>query len=224
MAVDEWVFAAHTDHLGVIAAHRLIEPAEGEPRVWYWAAVVERQRPLVVVSEFEVPVRADRFVAKAEGLWAEQICDVPLEQWSVSNEAFAVALDDPAAALGRAYGDPTPLAIDLEWYATAAPRPIECGFEQAGVVHGVVEIAGRARTELSEDAARRWRRWCVVDAGERVDALPTLPPLPVPIETMSDETMSAGMMSAGWRRAPIALGDGTVLDLVLTPAGWCRRE
>ena len=44
----------------------------------------------------------------------------------------------PTDALGRAYGVPTALSLDLEWYA--APRRsshrTRAGYEQAGVVHG----------------------------------------------------------------------------------------
>ncbi|MEI2421582.1 hypothetical protein V6O07_15005, partial [Arthrospira platensis SPKY2] len=75
--------------------------------------LVEVGEPLVLLSEFELPIRAQRQVMKAEGLWAEHVCDAPLEQWTVSNEAMAVALDDPLDALGRAYGVPTSIAIGV---------------------------------------------------------------------------------------------------------------
>ena len=54
-------------------------------------------------------------------MWAEHHCVAPLEQWSLGNEAYFVALDEPSAALDRAYGRPTPTAMDLEWYAIDAP-------------------------------------------------------------------------------------------------------
>ena len=47
------------------------------------------------------------------------------EQWTVANEAYAVALDHPDDALGRAHGRPAPVAFDIEWYAEAAPEPLE---------------------------------------------------------------------------------------------------
>ena len=59
-----------------------------------------------------------RFLVKAPGLWAEHTCDAPMQQWTVANETYATALDDPDDALGRAYGVPTAMAFDLEWYAT----------------------------------------------------------------------------------------------------------
>ena len=72
----------------------------------------------------------------------------PMEQWTVSNECYATAIEDADDALGRAYGLPTAIALDLEWYATAPPhaQPAERGpgYAQDGVVHGVVELPGRA--------------------------------------------------------------------------------
>ena len=68
-----------------------------------------------------MPVRADPLLVKAHGLWAEHTCDAPMEQWTVANETYATALDDPDDALGRAYGMPSPIAFDLEWYATGEP-------------------------------------------------------------------------------------------------------
>ena len=77
------------------------------------------------------------------------------EQWSVGNETYASALDDPDDALGRAYGIPTPIAFDLEWYATGAAsnRRRSCGtdgYEQVGVVHGPIEVLGEPTIELVE--------------------------------------------------------------------------
>jgi hypothetical protein len=236
--IDEWVFAAWSGDVGIISAHRLIEPSEPgvEPSGWYWSVLVEVGMPLVLLSEFEVPIRSQRQVIKAEGLWAEHVCDAPLEQWTVSNEAMAVALDEPADALGRAYGTPTPMAIDLEWYAIDGPVPLvgssadapapdervdgeladgelaggrAAGFEQAGVVHGVVEVAGRPRRELIEVPARRWRRWREVPRSYQGVVFA---PLPFPVARAHTQT-----------RAPLRFPDGEVLDLVLTAEGWHRR-
>ena len=123
-------------------------------------------------------MRADPFIVKGEGLWAEHHCVAPLEQWSIGNETYAAALDDAGEALGRAYGDPTPVAFDLEWYATAAPTPleppgdragIEFGYEQRGVVHGAIECWAKPPIELTEVPAHRWHRW--VTSGRRAAGL-----------------------------------------------------
>jgi len=60
-------------------------------------------------------MRSDPLLVKGDGLWAEHTCDAPMEQWTVTNETYATALDDPDDALGRAYGEPTAVAFDIEW-------------------------------------------------------------------------------------------------------------
>lgn len=206
-AVEEWVFTcwAADGSIGAISAHRV----QGRT-AWYWSALVRPGEPLLHVTEYSVPVRADPAVIKAHGLWAEHVCDAPMEQWTISNECFATAIDDPAEALGRAYGAPTAVAFDLEWYATQRPRAVGPddgsvhsvgrGYQQDGVVHGVVELPGAA-LQVAEIPARRWHRW-----GDE------LAPLPLP------EAYAHGEL-----RAPFAFPDGTVADWVLTPDGWRSR-
>ena len=145
-------------------------------------------------------------IVKAEALWAEHVCDAPFEQWSIGNETYAVELDDPEEALGRAYGARRPIALDLEWYATRARAARADGYEQAGVVHGridlVTESGQLAAVELDEAPARRWHRW-----GDRLGAL-----------ELDDAYAHTGL------RAPFAFPDGTVADWVLTPDGWRSRR
>jgi len=208
--VEEWVFAAWTADaaLGVISGHRIVGRT-----AWYWAAFAREGRPLLHVTDFEVPVRADPFVVKGEALWAEHTCDDPMAQWTIGNETYASAIDDADDALGRAYGDPTPIAFDLEWYATGPATPLEptgdraavdVGYEQVGVVHGAVDVLGEPRLELTEVPGHRWHRWTSHSTG--------FGPL-----TLPEVRAHAGV------RAPFAFPDGSVSDLVLTPEGWARR-
>jgi hypothetical protein len=199
--VEEWVFAAWTPDArsGLLSGHRLIGR-----RAWYWAAYGRTGEPLLHVAEWDVVVRADPFIVKAEALWAEHTCDHAMRQWTIGNETYAAALDDPDDALGRAYGVPTPIAVDLEWYATGPPAPIEHGYEQPGVAHGIVEVAATPRRELAEVPAHRWHRW--TDDPHGFGALD----LPV-------ARAHTGV------RAPFAFPDGTSSDLVLTPDGWRSR-
>ena len=195
--VDEWVFATWTPDgsFGVVSGHRLLGT-----RSWYWAAVVERGQPLLHLTEWEVIVREfDPFIVKAPEMWAEHQLDEPMEQWSLGNEAYFVALDDADDALGRAFGDPTPLACDLEWYATESPLPISGGYEQVGVVHGTIERLYRPNVELVEAPAHRWRRW-----GSELGAL-NLSPAP---------SVDSAL------RAPFRFPDGLIVDWHLTPDGW----
>jgi hypothetical protein len=130
-----------------------------------------------------------------------------MEQWSVGNETYASALDDAEDALGRAYGIPTPIAFDLEWYAADVPAEVPNGYEQVGVVHGSIEVLGEPTIELSEVPAHRWHRWVAATDGA------SLGPIPVP-----SAPAHSGL------RAPFAFPDGTAIDLVVTPSGWRRRR
>jgi hypothetical protein len=186
--------------LGAVSAHRLVGRT-----AWYWSALVRAGAPLLHVTEWDVALRPDApWVLKAYGLWAEHVCVAPMEQWTVSNECAATAIDDADDALGRAYGEPSAVALDLEWYATAPPEAqageLGPGYAQDGVVHGVVELPG-AQVPLSEIPARRWHRWGA-----------SLGPLVLP-----DAYAHTGL------RAPFAFPDGTVADWVLSPDGFRRR-
>ena len=178
--------------LGAVIGHRLLGR-----RAWYWAALARRGEPLLHVTEWEVPVRADPLLVKAHALWAEHTCDAPMEQWTVANETYAAALDDPDDALGRAYGTPSPIAFDLEWYATREPIARADGYEQEGVVHGTMELSG-GPLHLAESAGRRWHRW-----GDELGVL-----------ELPDAYAHTGL------RAPFSFPDGTRADWVLTPDGW----
>ncbi len=197
---DEWVFAAWAPDgsAGLVSGHRLYGR-----RSWYWFGLVQAGHPLLQVTEWDVQVRTDPFVVKAPEMWAEHHCVAALEQWTVGNEAHAVALDDPGEALGRGYGMVTPIASDIEWYATRRPVLIAGGFVQDGVAHGLIELLDRPHIEISEVPARRWRRWAI-------DPLGPLALAPARAHT--------GL------RVPFAFPDGTHTDWVLTPTGWHSRN
>ena len=202
--VDEWVFAAWTPDgaIGVLTGQRT---HRARRRIEYWWSLVRADRPLLHVTDWSVPMRTDPLLVKGEQLWAEATCESPFEQWTIGNETYAAALDDPDDALGRAHGAPTPVAIDLEWYATGAPDPVAHGYRQGGVVHGVVEIAGEASIDLVEVPALRWHRW-------------STEPDPPPMLDLPVAVAHTG------RRAPIPFPEGAVLDAVLLPEGWHRRS
>ena len=75
------------------------------------------------------------------------------------------------------------------------------GYEQAGVVHGDVELGGGEPLHLVEAPAHRWHRWGAA-----------LPPVALP-----EAFAHTGL------RAPFAFPDGSVVDWVLTPDGWAAR-
>ena len=83
----------------------------------------------------------------------------------------------------------------------ANAHDIEHGYEQAGVVHGRIDIAGESPLELTEVPANRWHRW-----GR---ALGPLEPRAARAHT--------GL------RAAFSFPDGTSADWVLTGEGWASR-
>ena len=229
--IEEWVFAAWTPDaaLGVISGHRLV----GRD-AWYWAAVARLGRPLLHVLDPSVPVRADPFIVQGAALWAEHVREAPMEQWSVGNETYAAALEDPDDALDRAYGTPTPIAFDLEWYAGAGPDVLadlagaSDGYGQPGVVHGSIDVQGEPTIELVEVPAFRWHRWREREpdgrhpsaaAGGGVSAGDVAADPPVALRPLAIEPVVA---HAGVR-APFAFPDGSYADLVLTARGWRTR-
>ena len=125
-------------------------------------------------------------------MWAEHICESPFEQWTVTNETFAAALDDPNEAFGLAYGTPTAIAFDLEWYATEPAIAIEGGYAQNGETYAVIELGtGSIERVFQGSRTHRWMPFSWASAPFREQGL----------------------------RAPISLG-GAPLNRVLTPAGW----
>jgi hypothetical protein len=190
------------------------------------------------VTDFDVPVRnADPFIVKGEQLWAEHTRDAPMEQWSIGNETYASALENADDALGRAYGDPTPIAFDLEWYATGAPSELQdlagadAGYEQHGVAHGAIEILGEPQLQLAEVPAHRWHRWTIPGPPDTATLHDTATPAPTESAKPADSPPSSRFEPVAFPvavahtgvRAPFAFPDGTRSDLVLTPAGWHRR-
>jgi hypothetical protein len=206
-AVEEWWFScwATDGSFGLLTGWRLVGPIG-----WHWAVFARRGRPLVHMTEWAVPRRADPMLAKAPEMWAEIECVAPFDQWTIGNEMYAAALEEPADALspdalGFARGHVMPFAMDLEWYATEAAEnlagsPDDEGYCQRGVVHGSIELL-EGGIDIAEVPAARWHRW-----GAR----------------LGDPAIGTAGAHLGLR-APVSFPDGSVMDLVLTVGGWRRR-
>ena len=118
-------------------------------RAWYWSVLVRDGEPLLHVADVDLPLPTSGLRVRTTGLWADHHCEAPFEQWTVRNECHAVALDDPADALGRAYGTAAPIALDLEWYAAGVPSPRNgC----RPVYAGSASIVSRARLSCADCA------------------------------------------------------------------------
>ncbi len=112
----------------------------------------------IVISELDVPLPAERWEIRASGLWADHICETPLDHWSYGLEAFALAIDRPDELLGSGLGDRVPLGWELEFEASkpAGWLGTDC-YQQLGRVHGIVLTNG-ARDPV-EGVALRTHWW-----------------------------------------------------------------
>jgi hypothetical protein len=146
--------------------------------------VVSPELGLVSVRDHEVPVpRGKALEVRAEGLWAECICETPMEHWSLGLEAFAVRLDEPGDAYRGEIGERVPLGLDLEWEATtpvydypSQDRGRGAHYEHAGIVHGEVLIGderiafeGHGERDHSWGERDWWRRgwhWSAFQIGD----------------------------------------------------------
>lgn len=134
-------------------------PAQGV--VWYWAAVVRPDQPTVLLRDHEVPhPRRDTLELRHEGLWADHVCEEPIDRWSLGLEAFAVALDDPADAFHGELGHRTALGLDLEWETVGTPYPYPgvVRYEIPCRVHGEI-LVGDERIEVEDVPGERDHSW-----------------------------------------------------------------
>jgi len=156
-------------------------------RFWYWASFLTPSG-LVAVRDHDVPPpRTPGLEIRTDGLWAEFVCETPLEHWSGGLEAFGIRYDDPADAWGDEWGDRLAVGLDFEWELTgppeegvAGPGPPgqpEGGFVQPGAMWGEVLVGPSLRLPFSGPGLRA-RRWGVADwwappeAGDRTPAPP----------------------------------------------------
>lgn len=156
---EAWAFELADAGAGLGAYVRLgLHPAAGVS--WYWAALVRDGRPLVTVLVDDAPLPAGAGLdLRAEGLWCDQICETPLEHWTLGLEAFAVALDDPDEVFGRVMGTVTALGLDVEWEAAAPAVADGPGrYTQACAVHGEI-LVGPGERLLFEGHGHRSHTW-----------------------------------------------------------------
>jgi hypothetical protein len=107
-----------------------------DSRASFHAQVAVPDVGVVVVRDDDVPAPSgtDLLVIRAEGLWAELLCETPGEHWSVGLEAFGVRFDSEAEAAVSDRGERVPVGLDVEW-------------ETPDRVAGEV-LVGRARYDL----------------------------------------------------------------------------
>ena len=131
---------------------------------------------LVVDPELRITDLSPYLEFRAEGIWAQHVCETPLQHWTIGLEAFGVTLDDPADALGNQWGKRTGVGLDVEWESNSDPQKTGDGFTQKCVVTGEVLI-DEETIDLNTTGSR-YRRWG--SAPEQSENEPG--PLAVPIQ------------------------------------------
>ncbi len=120
----------------------------------------------IVMSEPNIPIPAQRWEFRTDGLWAEQVCEKPHDHWSYGLEAFALEVDDPTELTRTGFGRRVPLGWELDFEATtpsrwlltdAAPLEHSGAYTQRGTLHGLL-LDAHGKTP-AEGAAQRWHWW-----------------------------------------------------------------
>lgn len=129
---------------------------------WYHAMLAGPRRQLLAVLDHRVPFRSNPLEVRTTGLWADHVCETPLDHWTLGLETFALGVDDPLELHGRQHGDTVALGFDLEWETDGPvlepPHPAGVhGYELACRVHGEV-LVGRDVIDF-DGVGTRSHRW-----------------------------------------------------------------
>lgn len=132
---------------------------------WYHAFLVGPDRQTVAVADYETPLpKGGGLELRTHGLWADHICETPLEHFTVVNEAHGLGVDDPADLYeATPRGDQVPVAFDLEWETVGQPYHYiaTTRYEIPCTVHGTIDV-GQERIEL-DGFGQRDHSWGVRD-------------------------------------------------------------
>jgi hypothetical protein len=156
---EVWDLAVVDPHHRVAVA---VELRVADGRAAYAAAVVTDEAPVVALVADDLVAPRGGLELRGPGIWADQVCEEPGARWTLGLEAFAVALDDPADAVGEARGHPTPLGFDLDLddVAAAAGAGADGADGAVDAPDGVAAVVGgyrrpcRLRGELLVGAGR----------------------------------------------------------------------
>ena len=168
--IEEWVFAAWTPDA---RTRPDLGPSDRRSaRRGTGRRSLASGRPLLHITDFDVPVRADPFIVKGEALWAEHHCDAAMRAVvDRQRDVLPRPSTTPMRRWVARYGVPDPDRVrsrvvrdsGRDAARTDGDRAsIDVGYEQIGVVHGAIEILGEPRVELVEVPAHRWHRWTTV--------------------------------------------------------------
>jgi len=134
-----------------------------EDHASFWCYLDLRGDGFVAIRHDEVPLpRGSLLEVRADGLWAELVCEVPGEHWGFGLEAFGLRLDSRDEARTAEVGDRVPVGFDLEWDAGSVPE------RKTGRVIGEL-LVGKARIPfdgrgvfeyvVGAPVLRTWAEW-----------------------------------------------------------------
>lgn len=123
-------------------------------RAWYWACVVRRGRPVVLLADNAVPLPAPgSTTVRTAALAATQQITQPLRTAKVTLDATAAVLPEPAAAYGDlAAAEPVRLGMDLEWITDGGVYP----YKDLPRYEIPCQVAGTIRVGEDEIAVSAW--------------------------------------------------------------------
>ncbi len=132
---------------------------------WYHSLVVGSGRRIVAVADCAVPLpRANAWEIRTDGLWADHTCETAVDHWSLANEAFAIAVDEPTELdVAEPRGERTPLGLDLEFEVDGEARHDATTTRYASPcrAHGEI-LVGDEQIEL-DGWGQRHHSWGVLD-------------------------------------------------------------
>jgi hypothetical protein len=157
--IETWAFdyfdRVNETHGWVQLTH---QPAAG--LAWYVSATIGPDGRLVIVVDPALRLQSLKpsLEFRAEGLWAQHVCETPMEHWTVGLEAFGVRLEDPTEALvAEAWGDRIGVGLDVEWEAAGQPVGGHGCFRQPCTVSGEL-LLGDLEFDL-QAVGNRYRAW-----------------------------------------------------------------
>jgi hypothetical protein len=157
---EQWVFEAASASIAWVCSLTLFPNRRA---AWYWTMVRRDDAPLLHAAD--LTLRLPKLLeVRGDALWADHVCEAPFDHWTVANELMAVALASPSDALDGARGDLQPVALDMEWEASA--RPIDRhrdDYEVPAISHGELHLGSGTPGDVEVivlDGHGSWRhRW-----------------------------------------------------------------
>lgn len=101
-------------HPGAIEGAVRVELLDDHAAYWMYADLGDDGFVTIRQDEVALP-RGRLFELRADGLWAEFVCEVPGEHWTFGLEAFGLRHESRDEARTAEVGERVPVGFDLEW-------------------------------------------------------------------------------------------------------------